>query len=111
MYSSFRRYHRYNIFATALVRTKTEDTPKRLSTQVSNISQGGMGLFSTYPLAHSTAVSIELSFISHDESEQKNIIEGNVASLVKDNDHYFMGIEFNAVIPHESFMKMIQQDY
>lgn len=111
MYSKYRRYHRYNVIATALVKTKTQGKRKRLSTQVNNISQGGMGLFTTYPLMKSTPVSVEVSLISMDDNDQKNVIEGTVASLVRDKDHYFMGIEFNDVLSHESFMRMIKLDY
>ncbi|UCG78475.1 MAG: PilZ domain-containing protein [Nitrospirota bacterium] len=110
-YSDYRRYHRYQVFATAVLTTKSLGRSKLLSTQVNNISQAGLGVYSTRPIMHSTKVMVELSFMSDDGGEEKELIEGSVASLVKEQDHYFVGIAFNNIIPHESFMKMIKQEY
>ena len=108
---SFRRFHRYQVFAKAVVKAKYESGQAMLESQVNNISQGGMGVYTESPLMKSTPVFVELSFPPSDNVMEETVIEGSVASLTEHDDHYFMGIVFDKVISHENFMKIINLEY
>lgn len=111
MTTSFRRYHRYQIFAKAIVKARYQSDQKMLESQVNNISQGGIGVYIDTPLMKSTPVFVELSFPPSDNTMEGTIIEGSVVSLTEYDDRYFMGIAFDKVIPHENFMKIINLTY
>jgi c-di-GMP-binding flagellar brake protein YcgR len=111
MTTAFRRYHRYQIFAKAIVKAKYQSGKTMFESQVNNISQGGMGVYTDAPLMKSTPVFVELSFPPSDNAVEDTIIEGSVASLTEYDDRYFMGIVFDKVIPHENFMKIINLVY
>lgn len=82
-----------------------------LDSQVNNISQGGMGVYTELPLMESTPVTVEISFTSYDNLVIRHILEGSVVSLTKQDDQYFMNIAFDKTISHEDFMKMFQLEY
>ncbi len=111
MPESMRKYHRYQVFAKAIVRLKGWTKKQGFDGQVNNISQGGMGVYTDIPFDSHIPVSVELPFPPSDDVTATSTLSGRVASLRKYDDLYFVGIAFDHVIPHDRFMKMIQMEY
>ena len=102
MYENYRRYQRYSVSASALLTRRDTHSPERLTTQVTTISQGGMGFYASTPLAKTTPVSIEL-LIGNPGLE---ILDGKIASICSQGDNYFIGIAFDREIPYERFVEI-----
>ncbi|MGE5894227.1 MAG: PilZ domain-containing protein [bacterium] len=104
----FRRYHRYPVFTRAVVTLKEWAHPRQVTTQVTNISQGGIGLYTDVPLEQTTPVSVELAYPDIVGTGPGEHLQGRVASLLKQYDRYFMGIVFDEPLTHEHLMKILR---
>jgi len=95
MHENYRRYQRYSVSARALLTRRDTGSPERLTTQVTTISQGGMGFYASTPLEKTTPVSIEL-LIGNPVLE---ILDGKIASISSQGDNYFIGIALTGKFP------------
>ena len=102
VYENYRRYHRYSVSAKALITRHDANSPKRLSTQVTTISQGGLGFYADILFEKATPVSVELLISDRD----MEILEGRIASICSEGNNYFVGIAFNRDIPYEQFVEI-----
>ena len=102
MYENYRRYQRYSISARALITPRDIGSPETLTTQVTTISQGGMGFYADVPLRKTTPVTVEL-LIGRPGME---ILEGKIASISLEGNNYFVGIAFDRDIPYERFIEI-----
>jgi hypothetical protein len=102
MYENYRRYQRYSISAKALITRRDIDSPETLTTQVTTISQGGMGFYAAVPLRKTTQVTIKLFF----GRPGMEILEGKIASVCLEGNNYFVGIAFDRDIPYERFIEI-----
>jgi len=102
MYENYRRYQRYSISAKALITRRDSDSSETLTTQVTTISQGGMGFYADVPLRKATPVTVEL-LIGRPGME---ILEGKIVSISLEGNNYFVGIAFDRDIPHERFIEI-----
>jgi len=107
MAEGFRRYHRYQIIGEAVIIPRRESGLKPISSQVNNISQGGIGIYTDVPLEMSSEVRVKLLFLEDNLRGEENLLNGRVAFLSKNDDQYFLGISFDHAITYELFMKMI----
>lgn len=90
-----RKYRRYPIFATALIKIKNKKDAAPVESLVSNISQSGLGIYSYVSVDKGTPVSIEITFIAIKGFEQTDTIEGKIVHLSKLGKLYYMGIAFD----------------
>lgn len=90
-----RKYRRYPIFATALIKIKNKKDAVPFESMAANISQSGLGIYSYVPVDKGTPVSIEIKFIAIKGFEQKDAIEGKIVHLSKLGKLYYMGIAFD----------------
>jgi len=102
MYENYRRYQRYSISARALITPRDIGSPETLTTQVTTISQGGMGFYADVPLRKNTPVTVEL-LIGRPGME---ILEGKIASICLEGNNYFVGIAFDRDISYERFIEI-----
>lgn len=77
-----------------------------LTTQVNNISQGGMGVYTNVHIEKTTPVSVELLFDSH-AGTGKDILVGRVASVSSHGKDFFVGIAFDSEISYDRFVAII----
>jgi hypothetical protein len=108
--TGMRRYHRYQVFTKAVVTVRSREGSGRMTTQVNNISQGGIGLYIDVPLEKATPVSVELTDLVNESRTDAEPLKGRVASLSKQMNHYFMGIAFDVPISYDHLMKLLQWD-
>lgn len=102
MFENYRRYRRYSISAKAVITRR--DQKDQVSVLVNNISQGGMGFYTSESFDRSTPVSVELSL---GILEGVDRIEGTIASVSLREKDYFTGIAFDTEIPYERFVDII----
>jgi hypothetical protein len=111
MFENYRRYKRFSVSARALISIGNDSSKRRLTTQVSTISQGGMGFYSSTFLKITTPVSVELMILSPGEWDilQSKIahFEGKIASICSQGDDYYIGISFNREIPYDHFSDIV----
>ncbi len=106
MFEKFRRYRRYSISAQAVIRRMDSGSPEELTTSVNNISQGGMGVYSSVQMEKATPVSVELLFHSL-EGIKKDLLEGKIASICSHGNDFFVGIAFDREISYEHFVEIV----
>jgi hypothetical protein len=106
MFAMFRRYRRYSISAQAVIRRRDTGSPEGLTTQVNNISQGGMGVYTSVCMEKATPVLVELQFHSF-EGIRKDVLEGRIASVSSQGNDYFVGIAFDREISYDRFVEII----
>ena len=102
MHENYRRYQRYSVSAKALITRRDTESPETMTTQVSTISQGGMGFYAAVPLQKTTPVMVELLL----GSPGMGILKGKIASISSQGNNYFVGIAFDSEIPHERFIEI-----
>jgi len=104
MFNHYRKYQRYSICAKAFITRQDESVSERLTTQVTTISQGGMGFYANESLEESTPVLIEL-LTSEDGGTE--ILEGKIVSSCSTGNDYFVGISFAREISYDRFVEII----
>jgi len=77
-----------------------------LTTEVNNISQGGMGVYTNVHMEKATPVSVELLFHSS-AGIGKDMLVGRVASVSSTGKDFFVGIAFDAEISYDRFVEII----
>jgi hypothetical protein len=92
-----RRYPRYALSARAVITGRQRNSAGRLATQVTNISLGGVGLYSDIFWEETTPVTVE--FLSGNSG--KDIFDGRIASVSLEGDNYFMGVSFDREISYD----------
>jgi len=102
MYENYRRYQRYSVSAKALITQRDTDSPETMTTQVTTISQGGMGFYAAVPLRKATPVKVELLI----GGPGMEILDGKIASICLEGNNYFVGIAFDRDIPYERFLEI-----
>ena len=100
MRNDYRRYPRYSVNARALITRQDESSSEKLTTQLNNISQGGIGFYSNTFLGKSTPVTVELLI---DAVDLIGIFEGKIASICSQGKDYFVGISFDKTISDDCF--------
>ena len=107
MFENFRRYRRYSISARAVIRRRDSASPEGLATQVTTISQGGMGFYTRVFIEKATPVSVELFFPAPEGLAKKDIFEGRIASVCPQENDYFVGISFDGEISYDRFSEIL----
>ncbi len=107
MFKNYRRYPRYPIYAKAVITRLNSGSQERLTTQVNNISQGGMGVYTQEHMKKNTPVSVKLLF--HGMAAE-DILEGRIASVCPQENDYFVGIAFNLEIPYDRFVEIVSME-
>ena len=90
-----REYYRYSIFARANIVVKNEINSVAIKTEVSNIAETGLGVYSAEPIGLGSEVSINIEFLSTEEEMKNDTIEGKVVWLSMKDDIYYLGIFFD----------------
>lgn len=106
VFEKFRRYRRYSISAQAVIRRMDAGSPEGLTTQINNISQGGMGVYTSVCIEKATPVSVELLFHAP-QGVKKDTLEGRIASVCSQGSDYFVGIAFDREISYDRFVEII----
>lgn len=106
MNNNFRKYRRYSVSAQAVIRRRDVGSLEGLTTQVNNISQGGMGVYTNVHMEKATPVSVELLFHCPD-GIGKDIFLGRVASVSPLGKDFFVGIAFDTEISYDRFVEII----
>ena len=106
MFENVRRYRRYSVSAKAVIRRLDAASPDGLLTQVTTISQGGLGFYTDAIMEKATPVSVELLFPGVEES-QKDVLKGRIASVCSQGKDYFVGIAFDKEISYDRFVEII----
>jgi len=106
MFRKVRRYHRYSISGDAVITCGEAGSPKKLTTRVNTISQGGMGFYSDVFIEKATPVSVELLFHSGSMTGG-NVFAGKIASICSQEKDYYMGIAFDHEISFDRFIEII----
>ncbi|MBI1812009.1 MAG: PilZ domain-containing protein [Nitrospirae bacterium] len=106
-YKEVRRYLRYPVSTKAVITRKDEGLSERLTMQVINISQGGMGVYSNMFMKKAAPVSVELLSYAHDGMTKADIFEGRIASVCSQGRDYFVGITFDREISYDRFIDII----
>ena len=104
MHNDYRRYPRYSVNAKALITRRDESSHEKLATQITTISQGGIGFYSNTFLGKSTPVTVELLI---DAVGRIEILEGKIASICSQGKDYFVGISFDKVISDDCFAAIL----
>lgn len=107
MFENFRRWQRYSISTKALIKRRDEGLPKGVIGQVTTISQGGMGFYSSEYIEKSVPVSIELLLHSSGEIKKKDFLEGKIASICRNDNDYYIGVAFDKEIPGDHFFGIV----
>jgi len=107
MFENYRRYPRYSVSARVVVRRLDSLSPGGLDTQVTTISQGGMGFYTSVLMEKSTPVSVELLFHASDSAAREDVFEGKVASICAQGKDYYIGIAFDEDISDDRFAEII----
>ena len=106
MNDNFRRYRRYLVSGQAVIKGYDTRSPWGLTTQVNNISQGGMGVYTNVRMEKATPVSIELLFHCSNWIG-KDVLAGRVASVSSIGSDFFVGIAFDNEISYDRFEEII----
>ena len=106
MDDNFRRYRRYLVLGQAVIRGHDTRSPGGLTTQVNNISQGGMGVYTNVRMEKATPVSVELLFHCSNRIG-KDVLVGSVASVSRIGSDFFVGIAFDKEISYDRFVEII----
>jgi hypothetical protein len=104
---NFRKYPRYSISAKAVIRRLDAEKSEGLTTQVTTISQGGMGFYTEVFMEKATPVSIELLFDVLERKKDRDVLEGRIASICSQGSDYFVGIAFDKEISYDRFVEII----
>lgn len=107
MLEDIRRWPRYSISARAVIKRRDAGCPEGMTTQVTTISQGGMGFYSDVFMEKATPVSVELLFHALEGSTKKDVLEGRIASISSQGNDYYVGIAFDREISHERFVEIV----
>lgn len=110
MFQNFRRYRRYSISASAVIKRRDVVSPEELRAKVTTISQGGMGFYTPAFIEKSTPVSVELLSYAKEGMTKKDIIEGKIASVSSQDNDYFVGIAFDREIAYDRFTEILGWD-
>jgi hypothetical protein len=105
VFENYRRYQRYSVSAKAVIRRQVAETQEGLTTQVSTLSQGGMGFYTDVLMEKATPVSIEFLF-SALQGVKQEVLTGRIASVCSQEKDYFVGIAFDREISYDRFMEM-----
>lgn len=103
MNNDYRRYPRYSVNARALISRQDESSPEKLPTQITTISQGGIGFYSNTFMGKSTPVTVELLINAVGGIE---ILEGRIVSICSQENDYFVGIAFDKAISEDRFAEI-----
>lgn len=95
-----RRHPRYPVFATAVIRYKDDMSAEPIETlaAIANISEWGLGIYSYTPIEKGKAVSIDITFLSHENVEQHDRVEGKVAWSYQRDALHILGISFDEAL-------------
>lgn len=107
MFENFRRWQRYSTSSRAVIRRRDAGSPEGLNLQVSTISQGGIGFYSSVCMEKATPVSVELLFHVPERMKKRNIFEGRIASVCSQGSDYYVGIAFDREISYDDFIGVI----
>lgn len=107
MVENFRRYPRYSISAKAVIRRRDAGTPEGMTTQVTTISQGGIGFYTDVFMEKATPVSVELLFHVLEGKKDKDVLDGRIASICSQGSDFFVGIAFDKEISYDRFIEII----
>lgn len=103
MYKDYRRYQRYSVNATALITRQDESLPEKLMTQVTTISQGGIGFYANALFKKTTPVIVELLI----GTLGTDILMGKIAYVCSQGKDYFVGVSFDNEIAFDRFVEII----
>lgn len=88
-----RIYDRYPFMATINLRCNSPlDENKTLNAFVANISQKGIGLYSSNSMCPGSPISLELTYTDVTGNMNTNLIEGEIAWEKKQSNHFFAGV-------------------
>jgi c-di-GMP-binding flagellar brake protein YcgR len=90
-----RRYTRVLITGIATLKFEEKEKVRSVQTVISNISLGGIGVYSYNPLELNKCVSMTVNFISGDGILKTDSISGHIRCHKKIDNTYFVGIRFN----------------
>ncbi|MBI5197637.1 MAG: PilZ domain-containing protein [Nitrospirae bacterium] len=94
-----RIYARYGISSLAMV--TIPGTGEVIDALVSNVSRGGVGIYTQSPLPVGLAVRIQVSFLqTNGNQEITEIIPGRVIWVKPLHKHFVVGIAFTALDDH-----------
>ncbi|GBD98702.1 PilZ domain protein [bacterium BMS3Abin07] len=95
-----RKYPRYQLIATAVIRTEN-DYRKRISSLIENISLNGIGLRTYRHIDSGTETSVELIFMTRRGMKAIANVKGRVAWISQKNDFFSLGISLDEEVSRE----------
>jgi hypothetical protein len=96
-----REYGRYPMFAVAEVTQKDRVALARLLTQVNNISEMGLGVYSDTYIESGAKISVQVEYQGTDGVMEKDSIDGMVAWVVPQDTLFYVGIVFEKELDPE----------
>jgi hypothetical protein len=101
-----REFARYPMFAVAEITQKDRVALARILSQVNNISEMGLGVYSDTYIESGAKISVQVEYQGTEGVMEKDSIDGRVAWVVPQDNLFYVGIIFDKELDPEEQPKL-----